>query len=82
MDRNHTIEFAKLAQELYFCYEKLPPTKQLAAKILDRYINYIDPLCENDYARLAIFSTTSASIVDRFIARIATRWQAGKLLVI
>jgi hypothetical protein len=84
MARKHKSEIAKLARELYFRYEKLPPTKQLAAEILDRYINYIEPLCDDEYARLAIdlldetiSSTTSASIVDLSIARLETRWQAG-----
>jgi hypothetical protein len=40
MARKHKSEIAKLARELYFRYEKLPPTKQLGAEILDRYINY------------------------------------------
>jgi hypothetical protein len=44
MARKHKSEIAKLARKLDFCYEKLPPTKQLAAEILDRYINYIEPL--------------------------------------
>jgi hypothetical protein len=84
MTRKHKSEIPKLAWKLYFRYEKLPPTKQLAAEILDRYINYIEPLCDDDCARLAIdlldetiSSITSTSIVDRSIARIETRWQAG-----
>ncbi len=82
ISRQHKSEIAKLARELYFSYEKLPPTKQLAAEILDRYVDYIEPICEDYYAQLAldlldetIASTTSASIVDEFIDRIETHWQ-------
>jgi hypothetical protein len=75
-------EIARLAKELYFRYEKIPPVKKISAEILDRYMNYIEPLCEDYYAELAIdllertiASTTGGSIVDEFIHRIETRWQ-------
>jgi hypothetical protein len=75
-------EIARLAKELYFRYEKIPPVKKISAEILDRYMNYIEPLCEDYYAELAIdmlegtiASTTGGSIVDEFIDRIETRWQ-------
>jgi hypothetical protein len=75
-------EIAKLGKELYLRYEKLPPVKEIPAEILDRYINYIDPICEEYYLKLAIdlldetiASTTSGSIVGEFVNRIETRWQ-------
>jgi hypothetical protein len=75
-------EIAKLAKELYLRYEKLPPVKEIPAEILDRYINYIDPICEDYYLELArdllneaIASTTGGSIVNEFVHQIETCWQ-------
>jgi hypothetical protein len=82
ISRQVNSEIAKLAKELYLRYEKLPPVKEIPVEILDRYINYIDPICENYYLELArdllndaIASTTGGSIVNEFVTRIETRWQ-------
>jgi hypothetical protein len=75
-------KIAMLAKELYLRDENLPPIKQIPAEILNGYIDYVEPLCADYYARLAIdllaetiASTTTASIVERFIETIETRWQ-------
>ncbi len=75
-------ELARLGKELYFCYENRPPTTQLSAEIQHEYIRYIEPICEDYYAELAIdilaevtISTAGSSIVDRFTQRIEADWQ-------
>ena len=75
-------EILRLAKELYLRHKKLPLVKQIPAEGLDRYVKDIESICEDYYAQLAIdlldetvASTTEASIVDRFVDRIETRWQ-------
>jgi DNA-directed RNA polymerase specialized sigma24 family protein len=82
--RQHDREIARLAKELYLGDRKLPPATQLSVEILDEYIKYIQPLCEDYYAELALelwaevsasMTTASPSIVERFIERVETQWQ-------
>jgi hypothetical protein len=60
-----------LGKELYFRYENIPPTTQLSAEIQHEYIRYIEPICEDYYAELAMdilaevtTNTAESSIVD------------------
>ena len=82
--RQHDREIARLAKEFYLSDRKLPPATQLSVEILDEYIKYIQPLCEDYYAELALdlwaevsasVTTASPSIVERFIDRVETQWQ-------
>ncbi len=88
--RNHDRQIAKLAQDLYLSYHKLPATAQIstalvarfAIELLDEYGEYIKSLCEDYYAELAmdlltavIETTPESSVVERFIDRVETQWQ-------
>ncbi len=75
-------EIARLAKELYLRYENKPATTQLSAEIQHEYIRYIEAICEDYYAELAIdmlaevtANTAASSIVKRFIQRIEANWQ-------
>ncbi len=64
-------EIARLGKELYFRYENIPSTTQLSAEIQHEYIRYIEPICEDYYAELAMdilaevtTNTAESSIVD------------------
>jgi hypothetical protein len=80
--RKHDRQIAKLAQEFYLGYHKLPATTQISIEILDRYGKYIESLCEDYYAELAIDllksvieTTPRSSVVERFIELVETQWQ-------
>jgi hypothetical protein len=80
--RNHDRQIAKLGQESYLSYHKLPTTAQISIETLDEYSKYIQSLCEDYYAELAMdlltsaVSTTSKSnVVERFIDLVEARWQ-------
>ncbi len=80
--RNHDRQIAKLAQDFYLSYHKLPATAQISIEILDEYGKYIKSLCEDYYAEMAIDlltavieTTPKSSVVARFIDRVETQWQ-------
>ena len=80
--RNHDRQIAKLAQDFYLSYHKLPATAQISIELLDEYGEYIKSLCEDYYAELAmdlltavIETTPESSVVERFIDRVETQWQ-------
>lgn len=80
--RRHDRQIAKLAQAFYLSYHKLPTTAQISIETLDEYSKYIQSLCEDYYAELAMdlltsaVSTTSKSnVVERFIDLVETQWQ-------
>ena len=72
---------AKLAQEFYLSYHKLPPTTQISIEIIDEYGKYLGSLCEDYYAELAIDLLTSvitkskSTVVEEFIDLVETQWQ-------
>jgi hypothetical protein len=80
--KRRTNEIARLAKELYFRNEHQTPTKDVSAEILARYMSYVEPLCVDYYAEMAldllervIESTTESSIVDRFVEEIEAHWR-------
>jgi hypothetical protein len=80
--RKHDRQIAKLAQEFYLGYHKLPATTQISIEILDEYGKYIESLCEDYYAELAIDLLTAviatkpeSSVVVGFIDLVETQWQ-------
>jgi hypothetical protein len=80
--RSHDRQIAKLAQDFYLSYHKLPATAQISIEILDEYGKYIKSLCEDYYAELAINlltavieTTPKSSVVEVFIALVETQWQ-------
>jgi hypothetical protein len=82
ISKQRKCEIARLGKELYFRYENTPPTTQISVEIQQEYIRYIEPICEDYYAELAIdilaevtASTAGLSIVNGFIQRIETDWQ-------
>jgi hypothetical protein len=71
ISRQRKRELARLAKELYFRYENKPRTTQLSAETQQEYIRYIEPICEDYYANLAIdmlaeltASAAASSIID------------------
>ena len=80
--RNHDRHIAKLAQQFYLGYHKLPTTTQISVEILTEYGEYIKSLCEDYYAQLTIALLTSviatkskSSVVEGFVELVETRWQ-------
>ncbi len=78
----HDRQIAKLAQEFYLSYHKLPATTQISIEMLDGYGKYIESQCEVYYVELAIDLLTSviattpkSSVVAGFIDLVETQWQ-------
>jgi hypothetical protein len=80
--RRHDRQIARLAQEFYLGYHKLPATTQISIEMLDEYGKYIESLCEDYYAELAMDLLTVVietkpkfSVVEGFIDLVETQWQ-------
>jgi hypothetical protein len=80
--RKHDRQIAKLAQEFYLGYHKLPATTQISIDMLDEYGKYIESLCEDYYAELAmdlltsvIETTPRSNVIEGFIELVETQWQ-------
>jgi hypothetical protein len=73
---------AKIAEELYLTYNKLPPKTNIPIEIRAKHINYIDSICDDYYANLVTEILTEiiesesiqSKIESLFIERLEIQW--------